>query len=214
MDLISKLRTTCTPPMRRVHPVYKRRFRPRGLSRRKRLEVVVEKPDKPLPFETPFVRTGARGRLLAETQNRFSQNPWPALPPFLSIPYLFTPFFPLFPERWTRLFPLFPPLFFFRLLFIPSFASVRARSRMRHPTRPHRATLTSIQINRALNLTHAVSRTIKGIINFTFVARHTSRLCEGSTTHDIVNTYFFDSSFVIRDLLSWMRGCDRNSFAF
>lgn len=111
MDLISKLRTTCTPPMRRVHPVYKRRFRPRGLSRRKRLEVVVEKPDKPLPFETPFVRTGARGRLLAETQNRFSQNPWPALPPFLSIPYLFTPFFPLFPERWTRLFPLFPPLF-------------------------------------------------------------------------------------------------------
>lgn len=49
---------------------------------------------------------------------------------------------------------------------------------------------TSIQINRALNLTHAVSRTIKGIINFTFVARHTSRLCEGSTAHDIVNTYF------------------------
>lgn len=113
MDLIQKLRTVSQLVPLLVggvqHPVYKRRFRPRGLSRRKRLEVVVEKPDKPLPFETPFVRTGARGRLLAETQNRFSQKPWPALPPFLSIPYLFTPFFPLFPERWTRLFPLFPP---------------------------------------------------------------------------------------------------------
>lgn len=120
MDLIWKLRTVSQLVPLLVggvqHPLYKRRFRPRGLSRRKRLEVVVEKPDKPLPFETPFVRTGARGRLLAETQNRFSQKPWPALPPFLSIPYLFTPFFPLFPERWTRLFPLSPP----PPLFLPS----------------------------------------------------------------------------------------------
>lgn len=83
-----------------------------------------------------------------------THDPPPPIP-FLSIPYLFAPFFPL-PfqgERDTRLFSSSRSLSlsFFRLflrLFFTLTVSVRARSRMRHPTRPHRVTLTSIQINR------------------------------------------------------------------
>lgn len=113
----------CTPSVERVHPVYKRRPGLGGPSRRKRPEVVVEKPDKPLPLETLFVRTGARGRLLAETQNRFSQNPWPSPSyPLFIYPLSLRPLFSSsFPGREGHTIVLF--LSFSLSLFLSSFSS-------------------------------------------------------------------------------------------
>lgn len=113
----------CTPPVERVHPVYKRRPGLGGPSRRKRPEVVVEKPDKPLHLETLFVRTGARGRLLAETQNRFSQNPWPSPSyPLFIYPLSLRPLFSSsFPGREGHTIVLF--LSFSLSLFLSSFSS-------------------------------------------------------------------------------------------
>lgn len=127
-----------------------------------------------------FVRTGARGRLLAETQNRFSQNPRPVvLFPFYLSPICpclaLSPIVDSIPPSFSvsvsfRLYS-FPPfrIFVYSLLsfFFPLFF-VTVQMRPSLVPRPCPVTLTSIQIKRPENHTRGLPRTIKGIINFTF----------------------------------------------
>ena len=169
-------------------------------SRRKRPEVVVEKPNKALPSKlSPFVRTGARGRLLAETQNRFSQNPRSlSFPFYLSPLYLFSSLLSFFflsarerqKERDDSQLPhsLFLPsssLLLFRqgfLSFFSCFVGLYVRARMRHRAagRTRHVTLTSIQINRPwISRARWSPARLREIINFTFVARTRPRLLAG-----------------------------------
>lgn len=129
--------------------------------------MVVEKPSTRVSLSKPLfvLGTGAHGRLLAETQNRFSQNPRDGLLSFLSIPYLSSasPYpietSPFTPSHPLPLSPLLPsPL----LRFVPA--------QMRHPTETSVPSLwRAFKLSGPESHIHVVCRTIKGIINFAFV---------------------------------------------
>lgn len=144
---------TCTPPMKRV-PGIQTSAQAQGTIAKEKARGGRWKAGQTFPPRNSLCPYRCTRQVAGRNPKQvFTKTMACPLLSFLSIPYLFTPFFPLFPERGTRLFSSSRSLF----LFLSSFSSSPFYTEFRECTcafthassnQPHRVTLTSIQINR------------------------------------------------------------------